>query len=321
VINNVDESEELGPNRPLLQEFGVKTMMVVPMIVQGELIGSVSLDVYYGPRSFTLDEFESAMAITAQLAISVRNAQLYSRVKRQAEQLETIADLSRQISSTLDRRRIFQIVREGIPKLISTDLIGVALREANRSTLQLFILGDGDPSLTEFEANQTGLNLICNTAEPLVIDDISDADYPDYQLLAERGMHAALIVPLISGGNVVGALSVMSRQARAYAPSELSVVEQIGNQLVGALENARLYTQTSQRAETERLMNRLGSGVQGQDDMHRMLLTTVQDIADALGARRARVRLQTPPAQTMDAAKLASLSSRIADKLSRKREG
>jgi GAF domain-containing protein len=292
----------------------------VPMIVQGELIGSVSLDVYYGPRSFTPDEFEGAMAITAQLAISVRNAQLYSRVKRQAEQLETIADLSRQLSGTLDRKRIFQIAAEGIPKLISTDLIGVALREANRSTLQLFILGEGDPSLTEFQADQTALSLVCNAAEPLVIDDISGSDYPDYQLLAQRGMHAALIVPLISGGNVVGALSVMSSQVGAYASSELSVVEQIGNQLVGALENARLYTQTSQRAETERLMNRLGTGVQGQEDMHRMLLTTVQDIADALGARRARVRLQTPPAQTMDASKLASLSSRIADKLSKKHE-
>ena len=40
----------------------------------------------------------------------------------------------------------------------------------------------------------------------------------------------------------------------------------------------------------------------------------------ALGARRARVRLQMPPAQTVDPARMASLS-RLADKLSEKREG
>ena len=70
---------------------------------------------------------------SSQIGISIHNAQLYGQVKRQAEQLERIAELSRLINGTFDRRRIFQIIKDGIHKLIQTDLVAVALRSPDAS--------------------------------------------------------------------------------------------------------------------------------------------------------------------------------------------
>ncbi|HEV8583628.1 MAG TPA: ATP-binding protein [Methylomirabilota bacterium] len=75
-----------GPEAHALLASGVHAYMVVPMLVRGELIGSVS---FGGERAeFSDEQVEIAREAAAQLAIAISQARLHERVKRQAEELE-----------------------------------------------------------------------------------------------------------------------------------------------------------------------------------------------------------------------------------------
>jgi GAF domain-containing protein len=296
----------------------MKGMVILPMLVQDELIGSVGIDTYYEQRTFKTDEIEAAMAITSQLAVSVRNAQIYDEVKRRANQLERIANLSRRVTSTFNRDEIFQIIKEETFNLIETEQISVALRDKETTKLRLFVLDRPEAVSVDFDFEQTGQRFILNDGEPLVLDDISSSEYPDYKLLAKGGMHAALIVPLLVGGRTIGTYIVTHSRVGKYSSIDVAVLEQIGNQLAIALENARLYTQASQRIEIERLINQMGGSLHGNSDMQGILLSTLQQIAEALNARRARVRLQMSAAQPTDMSKAIG---KLLGKLSEKSEG
>lgn len=313
VVNNVEKAVDLGPERQLWQTLGIKSIAILPMIVQGGLIGSVGLDAFYDVHDFTSEELEAASAVTAQLAISAHNAQLYDELRSRANQLERITELSRRVTSTFDRGRIFQIAKEETQKIIDADLIVVALRNTESATLNMYLLVEGMPVVADFPTERAALRFVFNTAEPLVLDDISGSEDPDYRLLASSQMRAAAIVPLIAGGRTIGAYCVLHREAGHYVSIDLAVLEQIGNQLAIALENARLYTETSQRAETERLMNRLSGNLQSRGDLQSILLGTVQEIAEALGARRARIRLELPN-KPADMALRAEAATRAAGK-------
>ncbi|HEV8473297.1 MAG TPA: ATP-binding protein [Methylomirabilota bacterium] len=65
---------------------GVFFYMVVPMIAAGELIGGLS----FGgePREFSEEQISIAREVAAQMAITITQARLYERVRRQAEELE-----------------------------------------------------------------------------------------------------------------------------------------------------------------------------------------------------------------------------------------
>src|SRR5262249_36761882 len=102
-VNRIEDAEKFGLDRTVFEPQGIRSIAFVPMIVQGDLVGAVGLDVYYNDHDFTAEELDSAAAITAQLGISIRNAQLYTEVRRQASQLERIADLSRRVTSTFDQ--------------------------------------------------------------------------------------------------------------------------------------------------------------------------------------------------------------------------
>jgi two-component system phosphate regulon sensor histidine kinase PhoR len=98
----VIDVDSLPPSREAdaLRASGVLTYMVVPMIVRGELVGSVS---FGGATSeFPPEQVSIAQEVAAQLAIALAQARLHERVKRHAEELEAaVEDRTRD----LDRQR------------------------------------------------------------------------------------------------------------------------------------------------------------------------------------------------------------------------
>jgi GAF domain-containing protein/class 3 adenylate cyclase/ActR/RegA family two-component response regulator len=64
-----------------------RALLVVPLLSDGEIIGSISLRQNLHPRHWQLSEVELAQAVAAQAAIAVQQARLYQKTRQQAEQL------------------------------------------------------------------------------------------------------------------------------------------------------------------------------------------------------------------------------------------
>jgi len=87
-----------GPEAEALAGSGVLVYMVVPMIADGELIGSVS---FGGDQAeFPAEQVRIAQEAAAQLAIAIAHARLHERVRRQAAELEQrVVERTSQLSS------------------------------------------------------------------------------------------------------------------------------------------------------------------------------------------------------------------------------
>jgi signal transduction histidine kinase/ActR/RegA family two-component response regulator len=95
-ILNVDTLPP-SPETDALLASGVHVYMVVPMIVGGELIGSVSIGAAAEP--FPPGQVSIAQEAAAQLAIAIAQARLHERVKQQAAELEVrVAERTRELS-------------------------------------------------------------------------------------------------------------------------------------------------------------------------------------------------------------------------------
>lgn len=320
IIENIDNSapEVLGASKAIAQKFGIKSMLIMPLASGGSLLGAMTIDVYDQPRPFTTEEIEVVQALGSQLSNSIRNAQLFAELGQRAKQFELIAELSRRAMSSLDRDAILAIVAEQTAQLIASDGISVALHGSDEPKLYIYLLTTASgieqkAHAVEFPYEETALRMVCNSGESLILDDISGSDYPDYKMLARHAapdswdtepiMHAALVVPLLVGGRAIGTFNLTRKQRGTYTTLDLAVLEQIANQLSIALENARLFAQAASRVQTERLLNRMSASLQ-QGDLQSILLNTTQEIAEALGAHRARVRLQATAADPVTADRL-----------------
>jgi signal transduction histidine kinase/class 3 adenylate cyclase/response regulator of citrate/malate metabolism len=64
-----------------------RALLVVPLLYNGKIIGSISLRQVQEPRQWETSEIELAQAVAAQAAIAVQQSRLYQKTRQQAEQL------------------------------------------------------------------------------------------------------------------------------------------------------------------------------------------------------------------------------------------
>jgi GAF domain-containing protein/HAMP domain-containing protein len=108
----------------------------------------------------------------------------------------------------------------------------------------------------------------------------------------EDGGGAKLAVPIRVRGRMIGVLRFRKSEAdETWASTEVAMLETLADQLGQALEGARLYQNTLQRAARERLIGEITGRVRETLDMEIMLRTAVQEIRRTLALPEVTIRL------------------------------
>ncbi|MEM0980223.1 MAG: GAF domain-containing protein, partial [Cyanobacteria bacterium P01_H01_bin.58] len=81
----IQHPEMAVQDRPLRSE--ARSLLVVPLMIEGRIIGSISLRHIHRPHIWNQAEIDLAQAVAAQAAIAVQQSRLYQTTREQAEQL------------------------------------------------------------------------------------------------------------------------------------------------------------------------------------------------------------------------------------------
>jgi GAF domain-containing protein/HAMP domain-containing protein len=105
---------------------------------------------------------------------------------------------------------------------------------------------------------------------------------------------ATVAIPIKVRGQAVGVVHThRPADAGNWTSEELSLLESIAEQLGPALESARLYQDTLRRAAREQAIRQVTEQMRRSVDVDAILQATVAELARAMGAPRAYVRLGT----------------------------
>ncbi|HEY9616381.1 MAG TPA: response regulator [Microcoleaceae cyanobacterium] len=86
ILNDLEHYPEMNILEHPFQ-YSTRSLLVVPLLSDGQIIGSISLRQNFQPRRWQLSEIQLAQAVAAQAAIAVQQARLYQKTRQQAEQL------------------------------------------------------------------------------------------------------------------------------------------------------------------------------------------------------------------------------------------
>jgi signal transduction histidine kinase len=76
-----DAANDPRPNAQLVERFGEKSLLALPMMHRGRIIGAIVFDDIEKQRRFTQAEIDRVLAVASQLAAAVENARLYEDLK------------------------------------------------------------------------------------------------------------------------------------------------------------------------------------------------------------------------------------------------
>jgi uroporphyrinogen-III synthase len=194
-----------------------------------------------------------------------RVAQLETALRQKQDQLLALREISQAISSAWGLAQTLALITRKTAEVTAMDSCSIYLREEQ----------DGDDILvlkasTGLAADAVGharlrvgeglTGWAAREGKPLAISDAA-AD-PRFKLIPETRelrFKSLLAVPLVSRGQIIGALNVQTRTRHVYADDEVELVSTIADLTAGTIEKALLYEEIGglrEALETRKLVER-----------------------------------------------------------------
>jgi DNA-binding LacI/PurR family transcriptional regulator/GAF domain-containing protein len=257
--------------RITLPEDGVRfhTHLLVPdgLLPQDRQASYFIFPLYFGEeqQGFILLEIgpqEGAIynVLKSQIASALHGASLVKRIEERTIRLQAAAEVSRASSSILNPDELTQqavdLIRDRFglyyTGLFLIDQSGEWTDEAGRWVVLRAGTGEAGQKMMSqgHKLEVGGASMIgwctVNKSARITLDTGKEADESIQRfrnpLLPETRSEMAL--PLISRGQVLGALSIQSTQRNAFTEEDITILQSMADQLANAITNASLYEQT-----------------------------------------------------------------------------
>ena len=200
--------------------------------------------------SQAFDEMRSRLH-TAREELIQWNATLEQRVSQRTQELETLNEVSREISSRLDIQQVLNSVTEKARTLLGGEVASLCLVDTNQHWIKLqAISGPQHAVVGDTMRADEGFADTILTGDQAMTCGVSSCRSGCRMLSAEyRTSHLA--APLRVGDRVIGALCVGSPIQDRFAAEGADMLTKLANVAAVAMENARLFAQAERLATLE----------------------------------------------------------------------
>ena len=255
-MGNTDAYKRGHPNFvSLVDQQGIRTNLLVPLVAQGRGIGCLIL-FRTEVRPYSKDQIALVETFAAQAVIAIQNVrqfrELQTRLKREQATGEVLSVINR---SRDDQHPVFRTILESASRLCDAPLamFGVVDETRNRMVVDAYL--GASPEYID-ALNKDGLPLddprqaairAVTTAEPVQIldmreDDLYRAGVRSRTLSVDmEGIRTFLAVPIMAEDRGLGVIVVFRREVRAFEEDQISLLKSFAAQAAIAIENVRQF--------------------------------------------------------------------------------
>src|SRR5262245_21722092 len=242
---------------------GVRTVVVVPMLKEGELIGAISI-YRQEVRPFTDKQIALLTNFAHQAVIAIENTRLLNELRESLQQQTATADVLQVISSSPgELEPVFQAMLTSATRICGAKFGMLYLYEGD--CFRCAAHHNVPPAMAEHRrlhpvfrpGPNTGLGRVAATKQTAHISDVTaeqayiEGDPTLVMGVKLGGYRTVLSVPMLKENRLVGAINIYRQQAQAFTDKQIELVSNFASQAVIAIENARLLNELRESLENQ----------------------------------------------------------------------
>ncbi|HKJ27773.1 MAG TPA: ATP-binding protein, partial [Anaerolineales bacterium] len=244
----------------------------VPLTTPEGLQGCLAVFSVTEGVSFTADDQILLAALSGQVSAALENilrlAQTGETLTRQAEQLNILDQIGRQLSATLQADELFHKILQFALDFTHSPTGRISVRETWSD---------------EFSAKaQVGTFGDSHAVQDLIRRVTQSASAEAAPTLDGSG--SLLCVPILYQNEVIGAVALQSDQPDAYAGNEMEFVSQLAQQAALAMRNASLYEEVHHRLREQSILYMVSARLVADQGLDDVLVSVAQSISASLNS-------------------------------------
>ena len=272
-----------------IQEMqAIQSAMVAPLCYRGRVIGVLSLDNATRKEAFTEQDLRLVASFADQAAVAVENARLYQAEREQRELAETLREVGatlREVSATLDTDIVLDRILEQIGHVVPGDAANLMLIQGDEARIARWRgyarFGEEEFVSTSvyYISEAPNLQYMRETREPMVFPDT--IAHPGWvHGPAQEWLHSYAAAPVIVRGEVIGFLNVECATPGFFTPAHTERLRVLADQAAVALENARLYHETTRALDRLQALSQVSRVVNSSLNLDQVLTTIAHYAAE-----------------------------------------
>ncbi len=231
------------PGTPV-EEDDTLGLMGAPLISRGVTIGGIMVWRDHPDGLFTTAELDFLISVARQTAIAIESARLYLETQRRANEMSALAEVGREVTSSLDPAVVLERIANRAKDLLAAQTSAVYLMETGRKSLRAITAIGENAEQIRSDVIPFGEGIIGDLAAQGKAEYINDTnkDLRNVQIPGtERSTDEKLMVtPLLAGDAVTGMMAVW-RTTDPFGENDLNFLNGLARQAAIAIDNARLF--------------------------------------------------------------------------------
>ncbi|GBC93770.1 putative sensor histidine kinase pdtaS [bacterium HR15] len=233
---------------PQLNEEQYESMLAVPLMVNSEVIGVISVRTRK-PKEYKQEQIRLLSGIASHLAGALKQLSRIEQLERQASQVATLSEISRTLTGNLYLEEVLQLLVNMTAQTLGYKVVTVLLLDEERGELVLKATQADSEEYRQKPPLRVGESIAGRAVAEnriLVIPDVQA--HPDYRfpdIAQKAGLHSMACVPLRVRERVIGTLNCYTDRPHLFTDEELRTLEAVANHAALAIDHAKLMVRSA----------------------------------------------------------------------------
>ncbi len=222
-------------------------------------------------------------SLADNIARAVEGARLYGDVRRRADQLSLIAEVSRSVTSTLDLRQLMNDTAELVHDQFGFPFVHLFTVHPNRRLIE-YEAGSGNRSKAlegysiQLDYSQGIIPWVAREGQTVLANDVSkDLRYRPSPL-PPRNTRSELCVPLLFNEKVIGVLDIQSDKLNVFTEDDRIMFEAVAGTIAASIRNADLYRSEHWRRQVSDSLREVAGLLSSNADVDQVLDSILTEI-------------------------------------------
>jgi signal transduction histidine kinase len=254
-IEDAQHDPRLAGLHDMMRQRQVRSVLLVPLMVRDEVIGTFGCDYLDEPHRFSQEEIDMTMTVANLIAARIAQARLFQAEHDQRMLAEALSESAALMNRTLYYDEVLDRILDTMERVVPCDFANIMLIDAESTARvargRTHNARDWHDLLINARLSVAAtptLRQMLETWRPLVIGDTAnDPRWITFPGLEWERSYAG--APIRTKGQVVGFLQVTSETPHFYTEQHAARLQAFADQAATAIDNARLYDQAQHYAD------------------------------------------------------------------------